>query len=109
MLEQAVRHLKAVSESGSTFFNPDWHEGVVGILASRLKDRLHLPVICFARGAAGGVLEGAGRSVPAPDLGDGLDLGSKRAPGLVLRFGGHAQAAGRTIAENGFARFAQAL
>jgi single-stranded-DNA-specific exonuclease len=109
MLEQAVQHLKGVAESGSTFFNPDWHEGVVGILASRLKDRLHLPVICFARGAAGGLLKGSGRSIPALHLRDCLDLVSKRAPGLILRFGGHAQAAGLTIAESGYASFAQAF
>ncbi len=109
MLEQAVQHLKAVSESGSTFFNPDWHEGVVGILASRLKDRLHLPVICFARGAAGGLLKGSGRSIPALHLRDCLDLVSKREPGLILRFGGHAQAAGLTIAESSYATFTQAF
>ena len=107
MLEQAVQHLKGVSESGSTFFNPDWHEGVVGILASRLKDRLHLPVICFARSATGGLLKGSGRSIPALHLRDCLDLVSKRAPGLILRFGGHAQAAGLTIAESGYAIFTQ--
>jgi single-stranded-DNA-specific exonuclease len=114
MLEQAVQHLKGVSESGSTFFNPDWHEGVVGILASRLKDRLHLPVICFARSvnsapSGGLLLKGSGRSIPALHLRDCLDLVSKRAPGLILRFGGHAQAAGLTIAETNYARFAEAI
>jgi len=107
MLEQATRHLNAVAESGSSFFNPDWHEGVVGILASRLKDRLHLPVICFARSAAGGLLKGSGRSVPALHLRDCLDLVSKRAPGLILRFGGHAMAAGLTIGEADYARFVE--
>ncbi|HUQ25320.1 MAG TPA: single-stranded-DNA-specific exonuclease RecJ [Burkholderiales bacterium] len=109
MLEQATRYLNGVAESGSTFFNPDWHEGVVGILASRLKDRLHLPVICFARGASGGLLKGSGRSIPALHLRDCLDLVSKREPGLILRFGGHAQAAGLTIAESGYARFREAF
>jgi len=109
MLEQAVQHLKGVSESGSTFFNPDWHEGVVGILASRLKDRLHLPVICFARSAVSGLLKGSGRSIPALHLRDCLDLVSKRTSGVILRFGGHAQAAGLTIAESGYASFAQAF
>ena len=112
MLEQATQHLKAVAESGSTFFNPDWHEGVVGILASRLKDRLHLPVICFARSVSsapsgGLLLKGSGRSIPALHLRDCLDLVSKRAPGLILRFGGHAQAAGLTIAESAYATFTQ--
>jgi single-stranded-DNA-specific exonuclease len=114
MLEQAVRYLDGVAESGSTFFNPDWHEGVVGILASRLKDRLHLPVICFARSvnsapSGGLLLKGSGRSIPALHLRDCLDLVAKRAPGLILRFGGHAQAAGLTIAEADYARFAQAF
>ena len=114
MLEQAVKYLNGVAESGSTFFNPDWHEGVVGILASRLKDRLHLPVICFARSvnsapSGGLLLKGSGRSIPALHLRDCLDLVSKRAPGLILRFGGHAQAAGLTIAEADYARFAQAM
>jgi len=109
MLEQALKYLGGVAESGSSFFNPDWHEGVVGILASRLKDRLHLPVICFARSAAGGLLKGSGRSIPALHLRDCLDLVAKREPGLILRFGGHAQAAGLTIAEAGYQRFAQAF
>jgi single-stranded-DNA-specific exonuclease len=109
MLEQAVKALNEVADSGSSFFNAGWHEGVVGILASRLKDRLHLPVICFARSAAGGLLKGSGRSVPALHLRDCLDLVAKRAPGLILRFGGHAQAAGLTIAEADYARFAQAF
>jgi len=109
MLEQALKYLGGVAESGSSFFNPDWHEGVVGILASRLKDRLHLPVICFARSAAGDLLKGSGRSIPALHLRDCLDLVAKREPGLILRFGGHAQAAGLTIAEAGYQRFAQAF
>jgi single-stranded-DNA-specific exonuclease len=114
MLEQARQHLSGVTESGSSFFHPEWHEGVVGILASRLKDRLHLPVICFARSAnsapsGGPLLKGSGRSVPALHLRDCLDLISKRAPGLILRFGGHAMAAGLTIAEADYARFAEAL
>jgi single-stranded-DNA-specific exonuclease len=109
MLEQAAQHLNGIAESGSTFFNPGWHEGVVGILASRLKDRLHLPVICFARSAAGGLLKGSGRSIPALHLRDCLDLVAKREPGLIVRFGGHAMAAGLTIAEADHARFAQAF
>ena len=107
MLEQARQHLDGVTEAGSSFFHPEWHEGVVGILASRLKDRLHLPVICFARSASGGLLKGSGRSVSALHLRDCLDLVSKREPGLILRFGGHAMAAGLTIAEADYARFTE--
>jgi single-stranded-DNA-specific exonuclease len=103
MLEQALSIIKstALEESKSAYFNPAWHQGVVGILASRLKDRLHRPVICFARAeeASRPVLRGSGRSVAGLHLRDCLDLVSKRLPGIIRRFGGHAQAAGLTIAE----------
>src|SRR5437899_1487798 len=107
MLEQALDELKKLAEEDrSTFYDPGWHEGVVGILASRLKDRLHRPVLCFARSAAGGLLKGSGRSLPGLHLRDCLDLVAKRSPGLIVRFGGHAQAAGLTIAESEYPRFA---
>jgi single-stranded-DNA-specific exonuclease len=109
MLDQALQHLNEIFDSGSTFFKPTWHEGVVGILAARLKDRLHRPVICFARAAGGGLLKGSGRSVEGLHLRDCLDLVAKRAPGLIVRFGGHAMAAGLTIAESGYAAFAAAF
>jgi single-stranded-DNA-specific exonuclease len=110
MLEQALEKLKAVeAQAQSVFFSPDWHEGVVGILASRLKDRLHRPVVCFARATDGRSLKGSGRSVPGLHLRDCLDLVAKRIPGLIARFGGHAQAAGLTIAETEFPRFAIAF
>ncbi len=111
MLQQAMELLKAVPAGNGTFFNPDWHQGVVGILASRLKDRMHRPVICFARAEEGArrVLRGSGRSIAGLHLRDCLDLVCKRAPGLVARFGGHAMAAGLTIAEEDYARFAQAF
>src|SRR5467141_3338333 len=106
MLEQALDEVKKLAgEDRSTFYDPGWHEGVVGILASRLKDRLHRPVLCFARSAAGGLLKGSGRSLPGLHLRDCLDLVAKRAPGLIQRFGGHAQAAGLTIAEAQYERF----
>ncbi len=72
---------------------PEWHQGVVGIVASRLKDRYHRPAIVFARGS-GGELKGSGRSIAGFHLRDALDLVAKRAPGVVARFGGHAYAAG---------------
>src|SRR5207237_2049550 len=75
-------------------------------LASRLTDRLHKPGICFARAADGKNLKGSGRSVPGLHLRDCLDLVAKRSPGLIVRFGGHAQAAGLTIAEVEYPRFA---
>src|SRR5688572_16088243 len=110
MLDQALSFLKSLSgKDQSAFFDPAWHEGVVGILAARLKDRMHRPVICFARAASGGLLKGSGRSIAGLHLRDCLGLVSKRAPGLILRFGGHAMAAGLTIAEADYPRFAQAF
>ena len=86
-------------------FHPDWHQGVVGIVAGRLKDRYHRPTIVFARGT-GGELKGSGRSIAGFHLRDALDLAAKRAPGLLAKFGGHAFAAGLTLAESDLPRFA---
>jgi len=85
-----------------------WHTGVVGILASRLKDRFHRPVFAFASEGADR-LKGSGRSVPALHLRDALDLVDKRAPGLLERFGGHAGAAGVTLARARLADFRAAF
>ncbi|MEO6565313.1 MAG: single-stranded-DNA-specific exonuclease RecJ [Casimicrobiaceae bacterium] len=85
-------------------FRPEWHQGVVGIVASRLKDRLHRPAIVFARGT-GSELKGSGRSIPGLHLRDALDLVSKRSPGVIARFGGHAFAAGLSIEETDLPRF----
>ena len=112
MLQQALTMLKKLDPvHGCTFFDAEWHQGVIGILASRLKDRMHRPVVCFARGEEGGrpVLRGSGRSIPGLHLRDCLDLVSKRAPGLIARFGGHAMAAGLTIAEPDYRVFAEAF
>jgi single-stranded-DNA-specific exonuclease len=89
-------------------FDPDFHEGVVGIVASRLKDSLNRPTFVFARGQDG-LLKGSGRSIAGFHLRDALDLVAKRQPGLLVRFGGHAMAAGCTLAEDGFATFARAF
>ena len=108
MLQQALQAVTQIGDAtGCTFFNADWHQGVVGIVASRLKDRLHRPVICFARAEEAGdiVLRGSGRSIPGLHLRDALDVVSKRAPGLIRRFGGHAQAAGLSIAAADYERF----
>jgi len=91
-----------------SLFDPGFHEGVVGIVAGRLKDRLHRPTFVFAPGADG-LLKGSGRSIPGFHLRDALDLVSKRAPGVLLRFGGHAMAAGATIARADFDDFDTAL
>ena len=89
-----------------TLHDPSWHQGVVGILAARIKDRLHRPVIAFAAGSAG-ELKGSGRSIPGLHLRDALDLVAKRAPGLILRFGGHAAAAGLSIRSADLAQFGE--
>ncbi|HEY0339138.1 MAG TPA: single-stranded-DNA-specific exonuclease RecJ [Burkholderiales bacterium] len=89
-------------------FDPEWHQGVIGIVASRLKDRFHRPVIAFARGSAGEI-KGSGRAIRGLHLRDALDLVTKRHPGLVLRFGGHAAAAGLTLRESDFAVFRAAF
>ena len=93
-------------------FDPDFHEGVVGIVASRIKDRLHRPTFVFAASQAPGrehELKGSGRSIPGFHLRDALDLVAKRHPGVLLRFGGHAMAAGCTVAEEHLDTFEQAL
>jgi single-stranded-DNA-specific exonuclease len=115
MLDEALGVLEAVREASgasAVFFEPGWHQGVVGILAARLRERLHRPVLCFARADSGaeeranpGLLRGSGRSIRGFHLRDCLDLVAKRAPGLILRFGGHAQAAGLTLREADLARF----
>ncbi|MDO9003651.1 MAG: single-stranded-DNA-specific exonuclease RecJ [Aquabacterium sp.] len=89
-------------------FDPEFHEGVVGIVASRLKDRQHRPTFVFALGQDG-LLKGSGRSIPGFHLRDALDLVSKRHPGLLKKFGGHAMAAGCTILEEDFDTFEQAI
>ena len=93
-------------------FDADFHEGVVGIVASRIKEQLHRPTFVFAASTAPGKeheLKGSGRSIAGFHLRDALDLLAKRHPGLLLRFGGHAMAAGCTIAQEHFPLFAQAL
>ena len=113
MLEEANAVLDGLAEppgASLTLFQPGWHQGVVGLIASRVRERIHRPVICFARansGAHSAELRGSGRSIPGFHMRDALDLVSKRAPGLMLRFGGHAQAAGLTIDEKNLEKFKQ--
>jgi single-stranded-DNA-specific exonuclease len=89
-------------------FHADWHQGVIGILASRVKDKLHRPTFAFARGEPGEI-KGSGRSIPGLHLRDALDLISKREPDLLKKFGGHSAAAGVTLREGDFERFNHAL
>ncbi len=118
MRDQAMQIAESLFEEGDDpppaicVFDPDFHEGVVGIVASRIKDKLHRPTFVFAASAAPGKeheLKGSGRSIPGFHLRDALDLVAKRHPGVLLRFGGHAMAAGCTIHEDGLDAFEQGL
>ena len=89
-------------------FDPAWHQGVIGIVASRIKDRFHRPAIAFARGNDGEI-KGSARSIAGLHMRDALDLVTKRHPGLILKFGGHAAAAGLTLRESDFEAFRTAF
>ncbi len=114
MQEEALADLAEVSADMGDgrctvcLFRPDWHQGVVGIVASRLKDRYHRPAVVFAR-TANGELRGSGRSIAGFHLRDALDLVEKRAPGTIEKFGGHAFAAGLTLTEASFSAFRDAF
>ncbi|MBU0753243.1 MAG: single-stranded-DNA-specific exonuclease RecJ [Gammaproteobacteria bacterium] len=100
------------AQAGLVLFDPAWHQGVIGILAGRIKERLHRPTFAFARAdtdASDGELRGSGRSIAGLHLRDALDLVSKRHPGLLLRFGGHAAAAGLALHERDLPTFEAAF
>ena len=118
MREQAMEIAESLFDEGEEpppaicVFDPDFHEGVVGIVASRIKDKLHRPTFVFAASNAPGKedeLKGSGRSIPGFHLRDALDLIAKRHPGVLLRFGGHAMAAGCTVAEEHLDVFEEAF
>ncbi|HEX6927690.1 MAG TPA: single-stranded-DNA-specific exonuclease RecJ [Gammaproteobacteria bacterium] len=88
---------------------PGWHQGVVGIVASRIKDRTHRPVIAFALDDESGLLKGSARSIPGVHIRDALDAVATRHPGLVEKFGGHAMAAGLSLAADRLQEFSAAL
>jgi single-stranded-DNA-specific exonuclease len=94
---------------GLCIFDAGWHQGVVGLVASRIKDRMRRPVIAFARGGDPGQLRGSARSVPGVHIRDVLDAIASREPGLVDKFGGHAMAAGLSLREENLERFARAF
>ncbi|MDR0275068.1 MAG: single-stranded-DNA-specific exonuclease RecJ [Burkholderiaceae bacterium] len=118
MREQALRIAENLCEAAAapppalSVFDPGFHEGVVGVVAARLKDKLHRPAFVFAASGAPGherELKGSGRSIEGFHLRDALDLIAKRHPGVLLRFGGHAMAAGCTIERTQLDTFSQAL
>jgi single-stranded-DNA-specific exonuclease len=107
MQQAALATLERITPADSyslALFDETWHQGVIGILASRLKDRYHRPVIAFAR-SLNGEIKGSGRSIHALHLRDALDLVSKRHPQLIQKFGGHAMAAGLSLREEHFDEF----
>ena len=111
MQDTALLHLDSFEPSGSStisVFDEGWHQGVIGIVASRLKEKFYRPTITFAP-AGDGWIKGSGRSIPGFHLRDALDLVSKRVPGLIDKFGGHAMAAGLSIRGEHFDSFQQAF
>ncbi|WP_437883674.1 single-stranded-DNA-specific exonuclease RecJ [Pseudomonas sp. LRF_L74] len=112
MQREALAQLKDLSVEDMPFglclFDADWHQGVIGILASRLKERYHRPAIAFAD-AGDGLLKGSARSVPGLHIRDALDAVAAKQPGLISKFGGHAMAAGLTLPEANYAAFAAAF
>lgn len=91
---------------GLAMYHPEWHQGVVGILASRIKERFHRPVIAFAP-AGDGTLKGSGRSIQGLHMRDALERLDTRYPDLMIKFGGHAMAAGLSLEEHKFEQFQQ--
>ncbi|WP_186134124.1 single-stranded-DNA-specific exonuclease RecJ [Burkholderia gladioli] len=113
MQQQALADLAQVDPAEAatiTLFNPDWHQGVIGIVAGRLKEKFHRPSFTFAHADESGArVKGSGRSIPGFHLRDALDLISKREPDLLVTFGGHAMAAGVTLETDKVPRFAAAF
>jgi single-stranded-DNA-specific exonuclease len=111
MQDTALLHLddfKPADASTIAVFDDGWHQGVIGIVASRLKEKFYRPTITFAP-AGDGWIKGSGRSIPGFHLRDALDLVSKKVPGVIDKFGGHAMAAGLTLRGDHFATFAEAF
>ncbi|MRV74733.1 single-stranded-DNA-specific exonuclease RecJ [Duganella sp. FT92W] len=111
MQDTALLHLDEFEPANSStiaVFDASWHQGVIGIVASRLKEKFYRPTITFAP-AGDGWLKGSGRSIPGFHLRDALDLVSKKAPSLIDKFGGHAMAAGLTIRADAFDSFCAAF
>jgi single-stranded-DNA-specific exonuclease len=113
MQQQALDDLSSIDPEGATtitLFNPGWHQGVIGIVAGRLKEKFHRPSFTFALADdSGQTVKGSGRSIPGFHLRDALDLISKREPNLIVKFGGHAMAAGLTLAAADVPRFTAAF
>lgn len=110
---QSLQHLESAIEQaelpfGISLYNPDWHQGVIGILASRIKDKFHRPVIVFADDNEE-VVKGSARSIKGLHIRDALEEISTRYPGMIIKFGGHAMAAGLSLRKDSLAQFEQAF
>lgn len=106
MSEQAFEMLAETTAVGLCSFDVEWHEGIVGLVAAKLKEAHHKPAIAFARASETGVLKGSARSITGFNVRDALAAIDTQQPGLITRFGGHAMAAGLTLREQDYARFA---
>jgi len=108
--DQHLSQLKISNDNSETMpmglclYDPQWHQGVIGILASRIKESVHRPVIAFAKGQ-NGEIKGSARSIPGCHIRDVLESVSAKNPGLILKFGGHAMAAGLSLLEHDFDKF----
>jgi single-stranded-DNA-specific exonuclease len=117
MLNLAMKHLDALIANldendlplGLCLYDAGWHQGVVGLLASRIKERFHRPVLAFADGGADDEIKGSARSIPGLHIRDVLDVVATQNPGLIEKFGGHAMAAGLSLKKSNYERFKQAF
>ena len=115
MQQQAMLALRALQFNernpahGITLYDASWHQGVIGIVAGRIKDRAHRPVVAFAPATEGGMLKGSARSIPGVHIRDVLDYVATQNPGLISRFGGHAMAAGLSLPAANLTRFREAF
>ena len=114
MQQEALQYIRTLDFAeqqlpwGIALYQPDWHQGVIGILASRIKDRYHRPVIAFAE-ASDSEIKGSARSINGLHMRDLLELINSRHPGMIIKFGGHAMAAGMTLPKHAFSDFANAF
>lgn len=109
----SLEEIDVANKFSISIYQPEWHQGVIGILASRIKERHHRPVIAFADAGQDengqGLVKGSGRSINGLHLRDALDLLSKHQPDLIIKFGGHAMAAGLTIRQGDVERFSHSF
>jgi len=104
----SLENIEVANQYSLSIYNADYHQGVIGILASRLKEKYHRPTLVFAD-AGDGIVKGSGRSIPGLHLRDALDLVTKQYPSLIIKFGGHAMAAGLSIKKTDFLAFQSAF